>query len=128
MLVLEFKKKAGFETFFISDLCCAGLHFNEIICCDGRICGGSMSRTCHLILTRTSKQFSQGFFCLLKLYLRTPPKTLRPIFSVIISSILSNWPSVLWWINSLMAGFKTSPFATTLSEENTFHLVFSCLV
>lgn len=53
-----------------------------------------------------------------KLYLRTPPRTLRPIFSVIISSIRSNRPSILWWINSLMAGFKTSPFATTLSKEH----------
>lgn len=49
-------------------------------------------------------------------YLRTPPKTLKPIFSVIISSILSNCPSILWWISNLTAGFKTSPFATTLQR------------
>lgn len=53
-----------------------------------------------------------------KLYLRTPPRTLRPIFSVIISRIRSNRLSILWCINSLMAGFKTSPFATTLSKEH----------
>lgn len=54
-------------------------------------------------------------------YLRTPPNTLKPIFSVIISSILSNWPSILWWISNLIAGFKTSPFATTLSKYTLFN-------
>lgn len=55
------------------------------------------------------------FFFIL-FYLRTPPKTLKPIFSVIISSILSNCPSILWWISNLTAGFRTSPLATTLQR------------
>lgn len=35
---------------------------------------------------------------------------------MIISSILSNCPSILWWISNLTGGFRRSPFATTLQR------------
>lgn len=63
----------------------------------------------------------------LQYYLRTPPRILKPIFSVIISSTRSNCPSIRWGISSLTAGFNTSPFATTLTKtKQTTSTVRSC--
>lgn len=81
-------------------------------------CGISLKHLSYVLLLINTRQNTVRMCSVSALYLRTPPKTLKPIFSVIISSILSNWLSILWWINSLMAGFKTSPFATTLCKEN----------
>lgn len=94
---------------------------------------------CPLVRVEAAAQHTQSVFLgkhklLLKpiglcaFYLRTPPKTLKPIFSVIISSILSNCPSILWWISNLTAGFKTSPFATTLQRVQKTRKITSLLI
>lgn len=91
-----------------------------IMCCNGSACVESLMQISLYNKVCKEMQYIYAVFCFLKLstYLLTPPRTLKPIFSVIISSILSNWPSILWWTNSLTAEFNISPFATTLWKGN----------
>lgn len=90
------------------------------MCCNGSACVESLMQISLYNKVCKEMQYIYAVFCFLKLstYLLTPPRTLKPIFSVIISSILSNWPSILWWTNSLTAEFNISPFATTLWKGN----------
>lgn len=90
------------------------------MCCNGSACVESLMKISLYNKVCKEMQYIYAVFCFLKLstYLLTPPRTLKPIFSVIISSILSNWPSILWWTNSLTAEFNISPFATTLWKGN----------
>lgn len=90
------------------------------MCCNRSACVESLMQISLYNKVCKEMQYIYAVFCFLKLstYLLTPPRTLKPIFSVIISSILSNWPSILWWTNSLTAEFNISPFATTLWKGN----------
>lgn len=90
------------------------------MCCNGSACVESLMQISLYNKVCKEMQYIYAVICFLKLstYLLTPPRTLKPIFSVIISSILSNWPSILWWTNSLTAEFNISPFATTLWKGN----------